>query len=109
MDRPARVPLRVVPRLPHNLRVAHTTGTTRIIRTRCDMLRVAMDPIMDLEMALDMAIIMLMVRNTGVGLVEYLFRAVYPNSSEDVQSLSRCGFSKWSIISPSQAFRRGSL
>ena len=63
MDRPARVPLRVVLRLPHNLRVARIIPTVLITRTRRDMLRVAMDPIMDPDMALISAITVLVVRD----------------------------------------------
>ena len=80
-DRPARAPLRVVLRLPHTLRDARTIPTILITRTRRDMLRVAMDPITDLDMALIRAIIELMVRDTGVGLEASLFRVVYRNSS----------------------------
>ena len=65
MDRPARAPLRVVLPLPHNTRVARTILTILIRR---DMLRVAMEPITDLDMALIIAIIVLMVRDIGVGL-----------------------------------------
>ena len=52
MDRPARAPLRVVLRLPHNLRVARTITTVLITRTHRDMLPVGMDLIMDPDMAL---------------------------------------------------------
>ena len=78
MDRPVRVPLRVVLRLPHNIRVARTIP---IIRTRRDMLRVAEDPIIVLDMALITAIIELTVRDTGVGLEAYLFRVEFRSSS----------------------------
>ena len=70
MDRPAQAPLRVLLRLPNNVRVARTIPT---IRTRRDKLRVAMDPIT--------AITVLMVRDIGVGLEGYLFRVEFRNSS----------------------------
>ena len=60
--------LRVIPRLPHKLRVARTIPTILINRTRRDMLRVATDPTIDPDMALIIAIIELMVQDTGVGL-----------------------------------------
>ena len=47
------------------------------------MLRVAVDPLMDLDMALITAIIELMVRDTGVGLEAYLFRVEFRNSSAE--------------------------
>ena len=47
------------------------------------MLRVAMDLIMDPDMALITAITVLMVRDIGVGLEGYLFRAEYRNSSAE--------------------------
>ena len=78
MDRPAQVPLRVVLRLPHSIRVARTS---LIILTRRDMLRVAVDPLMDLDMVPITAIIELMVCDIGVGLVAYLFRVEFRNSS----------------------------
>ena len=58
----------MVPSLSHNLRVARTTPTIRITRTRRDMLLFEMDPVMDPDMALHIAIIVLMVEYTGVGL-----------------------------------------
>ena len=106
VDRPAQAPLRVVLRLPHNLRVARTILT---ILTRRDMLRVAMDPSMDLNMALITAITVLMVQDIGVGLEAYLFRVVYRNSSAEGQYPSRCGFNRWSTIFLSQASLRGSM
>ena len=106
LDRPARVPLRVVLRLPHNFRVARTIPT---ILTRRDMLRVAMEPITDLDMALITAIIELMVRDNGVGREAYQFRAQCQNSSAEGQYPSRCGFNRWRTIFLSQAFLRGSM
>ena len=77
-------PLRVVLRLPNNLRVARTIPT---ILTRRDMLRVAMDPSMNPSMDLDMAritaITVLMVRGIGVGLEAYPFRLEFRNSSAE--------------------------
>ena len=105
MDRTARAPLRVVLRLPHTLRVVRTILT---IHTRRDMLRVAMDHIMDLDMVLIIAIIEFMVRDIGLGLEAYLFRVHYRNSSADGQYPSRCGFNTWSTIFLSQASLRGS-
>ena len=78
MDRPARAPPRVVLRLPPNTRVARTIPTILTLR---DMLRGAMDPIMDLDMALIKAITVLMVRDIGVGLEAYLFRVEFRSSS----------------------------
>ena len=106
MDRPARAPLGVVLRLPHNLRVGRTIPT---IPTRRDMLLVAMDPIMDLDIFLITAIIELMVPDTGVGLEAYLFRDEYRNSSTEGQYPSRCGFNRWSTIFLSQASLGGSM
>ena len=80
MDRPARAPLRVVLRLPHNIRVARTIPT---ILTRREMLRVAMDLSMDLNMALITDITVLMVQDIGVGPEASLFRMVYRNSSAE--------------------------
>ena len=85
MDRPARFPLRVVLRLPHNLRVARTSPTILITRTRRDMLRVAMHPITDLNMALITATIECKSRDNGVGLEPYLIGVVYRNSSVEGQ------------------------
>ena len=65
VDRPARVPLRAVLLLPHN---AGTSRTIPIILPRRDMLRVAKEPITDLDMALIRAITVLMVPDIGVGL-----------------------------------------
>ena len=45
------------------------------------MLRVAVDPLMDLDMALITAITELMGRDTGVGLEEFLFRVEFRSSS----------------------------
>ena len=83
MDRPAQAPLRVVLRLPHNSRVARTIPT---IVTRRDMLRVAMDPTMDPDMALIIAITELMCQDIGVGLEAYLFRAEYRNSRAEAEN-----------------------
>ena len=80
MDRPVRVPLRVVLRLPHNIRVARTSPTTL---TRRDMFRVPVDPLMDLDMALITAITVLTVLDIGVGLEGYLFRVEFRNSSAE--------------------------
>ena len=106
VDRPARAPLRVVLRLPHNLRVACTILT---ILTRRDMLRVAMEPITDLDMARITAIIVLMAPDIGVGPEEYLFRVAFRSSNGEGLYPSRCGYSKWNIISPSPGFRNESM
>ena len=73
------------------------------------MLRVPMDPIMDPDMALIIAITELMVRDTGVGLEAYLFLAEYRNSSAEGKYQSRRGSNRWSTIFLSQAFLRGSM
>ena len=75
-DRPARAPLRVAPRTLRSPRITRIIRTFRITRTLHDMLLVAMDPTMDLEIALDIAITVGMVRDTGVGIEAYLFRVV---------------------------------
>ena len=70
MDRQIRVPLRVAAR---RLRNPHTIRTDRIIRithTLRDMLRVAMGHVMDRGMVLVIAIAVVLVRGTGVGLAE---------------------------------------
>ena len=92
----------MVPRLPHSLRVERTILTILIIRTLRDMLRVAMDPIMDAGIALIIAIAVFMVRDTGVCLAVYLFLVDCPNLNAEAPSQSRCGFNRWSIIFPSQ-------
>ena len=99
----------MVLRLPHTLRESRTIPTIRITRTRRNMLRVAVDPPMDLDMALITAIIVLMVRDIGVGLEGYLFHVEYQNSSAVSQYPSRCGFNRWSTIFLSQASLRGSM
>ena len=101
VDRPARPPLRVVLQLPHNTRVARTILT---IPTRRDMLRVAVDPLTDLDMALITAITVLTVRDIGVGLEGYLFRVEFRNSS-----VEGCGYNKRSTIFLSQASLRESM
>ena len=82
MDRPAQAPLRVVLRLPHSIRVARTIPT---IPTRRDMLRVAVDPLTDLDMARITAIIELTGRDIGVGPEEYLFRVGFRNLNGEGQ------------------------
>ena len=89
-----------------HFRVARTIPT---ILTRRDMLRVAMDPIMDLDIVLITAIIELMGQCIGVGLEAYLFRVVYRNSSAEGQYPSKSGVSRRSTIVPSLAFPRGSM
>ena len=73
------------------------------------MLLVELDQTMDLEMGLDIAITVGMFRDTEVGLEAEQFRALYKNSSVEVQSLSKSGFSKLSTTFPSQALWRGSM
>ena len=94
------------------LRNLHTIRTARIIRvtrTLRDMLRVAMGHIMDRGMVLVIAIAVVMVRGTGVGLAEYLFLVACPNSNVEAQFRSRCGYSKWNITSPSLEFRNANM
>ena len=94
----------MVVRLPQNLRVPRTIPT---ILTCRDMLRVALDPIMDPDMAIITAITVVMALDIGVGLEGYLFSAEYRNSSAECQYPSRSGFNKWNTIFPSQVFQRG--
>ena len=106
MGHPVRAPLRVVLRLPQNIRVARTIPT---IPTRRDMLRVAVDPLTDLDMARITAIIELTGRDIGVGPEEYLFRVAFRSTNGEGLYPSRCGYSKWNITSPSPGFRNESL
>ena len=73
------------------------------------MLRVTMEPITDLDMALITALIVLTVLDIGVGLEAYLFHVEYRNSSAAGQYPFRCGFNRWSTIFLSQAFLRASM
>ena len=102
MARPARAPLQVVLRLLRDTRVARNTRT---IPMRRDMPRVAVDLLMDRITA----IIVLTARDTGVGPEGYLFRVGFRNSSGEGLYPSRCGYSKWNIISPSPGFRNESM
>ena len=105
----ARAPLRVLPRPPRSLRVNRTISTNRITGTLRDMLPIAMGPIMNADMALDIAITVVMDRDTGVGVAAEPIRVRYRNSSAEGQFLSNSAFTKWSTVFRSQAFRRGSL
>ena len=93
-------------RNPHTIRTARIIRVTRMLR---DMLRVAMGHIMDPGMALTIAIAVVMVRGTGVGLAEYLFPVECPNSNAEAQSQSRCGFSRWNITFASLESQNGSM
>ena len=90
------------------LRNLHTIRTARIIRVTHllrDMRRLAMGHIMDRGMVLIIAIAVVMVPGTGVGLAEYLFLVECPNSNVEAKSQLRCGFNKWNITFPSLEFR----
>ena len=108
-DRQIRVPLRVAARRLRNLHTTRTDRIIRVTRTLRDMLRLAMGHVMDRGMVLIIAIAVVMVRRTGVGLAEYLFLVQCPNSNAEVQSQLRCGSSRWSIISPSLESRNGNM
>ena len=73
------------------------------------MLRVAMGHVVDRGMALIIAIAVVMVRGTGVGLAEYLFLVECPNSNVEAQSQLRCGFNKWNITFPLLEFRNENM
>ena len=97
-------------RLAHRTRRSiRTSRTIRIARMLRGMPPVMMDRDMDLGTALRIFIGVGIDRDIGVGPEAYLFRAIYGNSSVEVQSPSKCGFSRWSTIFPSQAFPRGSM
>ena len=74
-----------------------------------DMLRVAMGHIMDRGMGLIIAIAVVMVRDTGVGLAEYRFPAKCPNLNAETQSQLRFGFCRWNITFPLQESRNENL
>ena len=85
-DRQVRALLSVAAR---GRRKLHTVRTGRIIRVTHmlrNMLRVAMGLIMDLGMVLIIAIAVVMVRDIGVCLAEYLFPVECPNSNAQAQS-----------------------
>ena len=109
MGRQIRVPLRVAARRLRNLHTIRNGLIIRVTRTLRDMLSVAMGQIMDPGMVLIIAIAVVMVRGTGVGLAEYLFLVECPNSNAEVQSQLRSGSSRWSIISPSLESRNGNM
>ena len=94
MDRQVRVHLRVAVRRPRNVHTSRIDRTSRGTRMLRDMLHVAMGHIMDRGMVLVMAIAVVMVRGTGVGLAEYLFLVECSNSNAEPQSQLRCGFSR---------------
>ena len=73
------------------------------------MLRVAKVHIMDLGMFIIIAIAVVMVRGTGVGLAEYLFLVECPNSNAEAPSQLRCGFNRWNIIFQSLEFRNENM
>ena len=102
----------LLPVVARRLRKLHTVRTARIIRINRTLrvrLRVAMDQIMDPGMVSDMAIVMAIVRDIGVGLPEYLFNVKCPNSIVVVQSQSGCGFNRWNIIFPSLESKNGNM
>ena len=68
VDRAARSLLRVVPRTVSSLRITSTIRTLPITRTLRDRLLVAMDSTMEPDMALNIAITVGKVRDTGVAL-----------------------------------------
>ena len=80
-DRQDQVLPRVAVRRLRNPRTTRTGRITRVTRTLRDMLRVAMGHIMDRGMVLIIAIAVVMVRGTGVGLAEYLFLVECLNSN----------------------------
>ena len=108
-DRQVRALLRVAVRRLRNLHTVRTGRIIRITRTLRDMLRVAMGHIMDLGMVLIIAIAVVMVRDTGVGLAEYLFPVECPNSNAEAESQLRCGFSRWNTIFLSLESWNGSM
>ena len=93
-DRPAQALLSVAALRLRNLHTGRTGRIIRIIGTLRDMLRVALGHMMDLGMVLIIAIAVVMVRGTGVGLAEYLFLVQCPNSNVEAQFQSRCGFNR---------------
>ena len=83
------------------LRVPHRTlRSTRIIRIARMLLCMPFDMVLD--MALDIATGVVMVRDIAVGPEAYTFPAAYRNSCAELRSPSSCGFSRWNIIFPSQ-------
>ena len=85
-DRQVRALLRVAARRLRNLHTIPTVRIIRVTRPLRDMLGVAMGHIMDLGMVLIIDIAVVMVRDTGVGLAEYLFLVECPNSNVEAQS-----------------------
>ena len=69
-DRQLRVLLRVAARRLRNLHTIRTALISRVTHMLRDMFRVAMGHIMDRGMVLVIAIAVVMVRGTGVGLAE---------------------------------------
>ena len=88
-DRQVRALLQVAARRLSKLHRGRTGRIIRVNRILRDMLRVAMDPVMDLGMALIIAIAVVVVRDTGVGLADYPFPVECPNSNAEAQSKSR--------------------
>ena len=109
MDRQVRVLPRVAVRRLRSLHTIHTGHIIRVTRTLRDMLRVAMGHVVDRGMVLIIAIAVVMVRGTGVGLAEYLFPVECPNSNVEAQFQSRCGFNKWNITFPLLEFRNANM
>ena len=109
MDRQVRVLPRVAARRLRSLHTIHTGHIIRVTRTLRDMLRVVMGHVVDRGMVLIIAIAVVMVRGTGVGLVEYLFLVECPNSNAEAQFQSRCGFNRWNITFPSMESRKENM
>ena len=106
-DRPVQALLRMAARRLRNLHRIRTARIIPVTRMLRDILRVAMDPIMDSGMVLDMAIVMDIVLDIAVGLAENLFPVECPDSNAEAQFQSRCGFNRWSIIFPSLESQKG--
>ena len=109
MDRQVRAHLQVAARRLRNVHTSRTDRTIRVTRRLRDMLHVAMGHIMDRGMVLVIAIAVVMVRGTGVGLAEYLFLVECPNLNAEAQFRSRCGYSKWNITFPLLEFRNANM